>query len=65
MITVTKGKNYVKTFPNNDIFDVCMHYAWGGYTAPQVAAAMVALRKLIDGKPGKINGFKIAVVWEY
>lgn len=61
MITVTKGKDFSRTFQNRQLADVCLHYAGGGYTASQTSAAMAALRTVMDGKSAKINGFKIVM----
>lgn len=65
MITVTKKSDPVaRMFQNRQLADVCLHYAGGGYTEKQTAAAMVARNKLESTGKATLSGWKITMTPE-
>ena len=65
MITVTKKSDpVVRMFQNRQLADVCLHYAGGGYTTKQTAAAMVARDKLVSTGKATLSGWRITMTPE-
>lgn len=65
MISVMKkGDPVLRMFQDRQLEDVCLHYAGGGYTTKQTAAAMVARDKLLNSGKATLNGWKITMTPE-
>lgn len=65
MISVMrKGGIAPRMFKNRQLADVCLHYAGGGYTEKQTAAAMVAGATLKSTGKTTFNGWKITMTPE-
>lgn len=67
MITVTRGKDgkdFKRTWPNNQIDDVCLNFAGGGWTAKQTEKAMIAKFELMWACKTKLCGYKIVMTYD-